>query len=331
MFLSIITPVYNGEEYLKECLDSLLRQDIHEDAYEIIIVDDGSTDKTAEIITECSKEHKNIRCFSQKHCGVSAARNLGLLEAQGDYVWFVDADDFIQDNSLCELQQLIKTVHCDQLTFGAYVFYDELSEDEKRQKELGLLRSNANMGTVTVWVSLFRRYFLLEAGLEFDEELSVSEDELFLYETQLKNPAQYSLPKVIYFWRKNSNSTTMGNKKVTLQKTMKSRICFIKRMECFYNNHQGNLSVCADNLMSNLWVYLYSAAGMDRQHRRTAIRDAKTNGLYPYRRPPECTLRKTYMSNRTDLLGKVFEFVGMHIHRRWGFATMRMFLQLRRK
>ncbi|MCC8085769.1 MAG: glycosyltransferase, partial [Clostridium sp.] len=95
--VSIIVAVYQGELYIKECLESLLLQDL--DDYEIICINDGSTDYTEMIILEMQKSFSKIRYIYQKNSGVSVARNKGLEQAAGDYVMFVDADDYLKNNS----------------------------------------------------------------------------------------------------------------------------------------------------------------------------------------------------------------------------------------
>ena len=96
--LSIVVPVYNAETYIKQCLDSLLEQDTEQEKYEIICINDGSTDDSLRILEEYAKKYDNIRLIDKQNEGVSVARNLGLEKACGKYVWFVDADDWIARN-----------------------------------------------------------------------------------------------------------------------------------------------------------------------------------------------------------------------------------------
>lgn len=97
VFLSIIVPIYNAEKYIEECLNSCLAQDIDSSDYEIVCVNDGSEDNSLDILKKYEKSH-NIVVVDQKNAGVSSARNKGLLSAKGDFVWFVDSDDFIRQN-----------------------------------------------------------------------------------------------------------------------------------------------------------------------------------------------------------------------------------------
>lgn len=105
MKLSIIIPYYNNGNYFKRCFDSLLQQELKSDEFEIIVVDDGSTEDTGRLLSYIEK-HDNIRYIRQENAGPGAARNRGLDVAQGEYVFFCDSDDFIAENVLGSLYQI---------------------------------------------------------------------------------------------------------------------------------------------------------------------------------------------------------------------------------
>ena len=111
--LSFIVPVYNVEPYLRKCVDSLLAQDYSD--YEIILVDDGSPDNCPQICDEYTTTHKNIQVIHQKNGGLSAARNTGLKAAKGEYVCFVDSDDYWESNVLGGLMVQIERDNLDVL------------------------------------------------------------------------------------------------------------------------------------------------------------------------------------------------------------------------
>ena len=106
--LSVIVPMYNVEKYLSLCLDSLFRTEGIDDT-EIILVDDGSTDKTCEIADKYSKEHGNITVLHKANEGPSAARNAGLAKASGEYVFFCDSDDEVDPALFGKILKLLKT------------------------------------------------------------------------------------------------------------------------------------------------------------------------------------------------------------------------------
>lgn len=115
MTLSIIVPIYNVAPYLRKCVDSLLEQDISD--YEIILVDDGSPDECPKICDEYATAYSNIQVIHQENAGLSAARNSGVAVAQGEYIWFVDSDDYVETNVLRELMEQIEQDTLDVLRF----------------------------------------------------------------------------------------------------------------------------------------------------------------------------------------------------------------------
>ena len=180
MFLSIIVPVYNGARYLGSCLDSLLEQDIED--YEILCVDDGSTDGSAGIADGYAQAHGNVRVIHQENAGVCAARNAGAAAARGDYIWFVDCDDLLAPNCLAALRAQALKTNCDRLTLGAYQFTYELTQEETAHAREGSLPSNAPWYDSVVWRSLLRRDFLTSHGLTFCHPgLTHGEDGLYMY------------------------------------------------------------------------------------------------------------------------------------------------------
>lgn len=118
MKLSIIVPVYNVEAFLKKCVDSLLAQDLPKEDYEVILVDDGSTDSSGALCDTLAAEHGNIRVIHQRNRGLSGARNAGIPVDSGDYVLFVDSDDFLCPNVLGTLVGLMESKELDILRFN---------------------------------------------------------------------------------------------------------------------------------------------------------------------------------------------------------------------
>lgn len=116
--LSVIVPVYNVEKYLCKCVDSLLNQDLLAEEYEIILVDDGSPDRCCQICDEYANSHDNIRAVHRENGGLSAARNSGVEEAKGQYVQFVDSDDYLEPNVLKALVEKMDTDGLDVLRFN---------------------------------------------------------------------------------------------------------------------------------------------------------------------------------------------------------------------
>ena len=203
MFLSFIVPVFNTEEYLAQCLDSLLAQDIAD--YEILCVDDGSTDDSAAILDAYAHSHSNLLVIHQPNSGVAAARNAGLSAARGKYIWFVDSDDLIRENVLSMLVRRLEETDCDLLEIGGYQFVRTLSDEEKAMGSQ--LPDNVPGPGSVVWRSLIRREFLQRHDLRFRHpELTHGEDGQFMYELSMENPRVASLDAPLYFYRLRSGS-----------------------------------------------------------------------------------------------------------------------------
>ena len=115
--ISIIVPIYGVEQYLRKCVDSLLNQDIPSSEYEIILVDDGSPDTCPQICDEYAAADENIRVVHRENGGLSAARNSGIEVAQGEYIMFVDSDDYIEPNVLKGLQLQVERDNLDVLRY----------------------------------------------------------------------------------------------------------------------------------------------------------------------------------------------------------------------
>lgn len=126
MNLSIIIPIYNVEKYLSDCLNSVINQKKSDLTYEIIIVNDGTPDNSLKIAEDYAKSHNNITIISQENQGLGGARNTGLKAASGDYVWFIDSDDWINLNSLLILEPFLK-LQLDAITFGAADFINNIT------------------------------------------------------------------------------------------------------------------------------------------------------------------------------------------------------------
>ena len=118
MRLSVIVPVYNVEPFLRKCVDSLLNQDLTEDEYEIVLVDDGSTDQCGAICDEYASRYPHVVAVHQPNGGLSAARNSGIDMARGNYVLFADSDDYLEPNVLKTLVSKVEAEDLDVLRFN---------------------------------------------------------------------------------------------------------------------------------------------------------------------------------------------------------------------
>ena len=132
ILLSVIVPVYNCEKYLDECLASLTRQGLNANEYEVLVVNDGSTDKSEKIALSYCEKYHNFYLLNQENQGVSAARNKGLESARGKYIAFVDSDDFVADNLYLSVVSLVEEKKIKCFYFGATTKKDELESFNRK-------------------------------------------------------------------------------------------------------------------------------------------------------------------------------------------------------
>lgn len=324
MFLSFIIPAYNAEAYLKECLESILHQDLSYDEYEIICVNDGSTDRSLGLLKEYEKAYDNIRVIDQENSGVSAARNIGLDTASGEYVWFVDADDFIGRNVLNMLKTILSGSLIDVAQLGAYPFQNEFSQSEKTAYEEGKLQPKSYANNVFVTRNIFKKTFLDEHQIRFYIELSYAEDKVLISQVLSRNPVVEQVKKVCYYYRYHTGSAMAKESSLAIDKLVSMRTFAIA---CFQESYEmapvSYKSVIADNLMSEVYRCFYMIAGLPSGQFKTVKRQLKSEGLFLIRRPKECTLRQSYLVDHSKISGKIFDFAYIHLPSNIGLVLMR--------
>lgn len=189
-------PIYNAERYLTECLTSLIRQTYT--ALQIILIDDGSTDGSAAIASAFARQDERIRLLRTPNQGQAAARNIGLEKATGEWVLFVDADDYLIPDCIARLTAAIG--HRDVLQYGyRYITDDGQPIYERIPYHSYLLTAP--------WSRLYRRAFLEQNGLRFPIG-HIYEDVRFSMLLWAAHPRQDLLPYVGYCYRRNAGSTT---------------------------------------------------------------------------------------------------------------------------
>lgn len=217
--ISIIIPVYNVAGYLERCLQSILCQDFV--SYEVILVDDGSTDESVAICDDYAEKDARFKAFHKKNGGVSSARNAGIELAKGRYVVFVDSDDALTEGALQSMMSAAGTSDVDFVT-GGFNIYDDESLSMTMAPSGTAVYSDMNLFLEEnlmdegqffrgPWAKMYRRNILVDNGLRFDESLSYAEDKLFVYSflNYADSAAAIGSPVYDYFRR---NGTLSGGK-----------------------------------------------------------------------------------------------------------------------
>ena len=184
--LSIIVPLYNSARFLPKCLNTLLNQDIRAEEYEILLINDGSPDNSEAVADGYATQYNNIRVFSKENSGTSSARNVGIRNASGTYLYFVDPDDYVLENSLSDILRIVEENNLDVLRFG-YTEVDEQGIPTKSCKHPeqpdysskvmdGFTFMKERLGTACfVWTYLFRTSLIQENQLFFDEKAYIDD------------------------------------------------------------------------------------------------------------------------------------------------------------
>lgn len=195
--LSIVLPVYNVENYIRPCVESIFCQGIDDDDFELIIVNDGSTDRSMEVIADIITMHSNITVINQENQSLSVARNNGIAKAKGKYVFMPDSDDLLVPNSLPYLLQNALSSKADLVVADFLMMTNDevehLSLDSVVQKDGEIVEQTGeelflydlDPRRCYVWRTLFRREFLIEQHLSFIPDI-YSQDVPYTHECYLK-------------------------------------------------------------------------------------------------------------------------------------------------
>ena len=185
--ISIIIPVYNAEKYISRCIESVICQTITE--WELILIDDGSEDNSASICDEYTKKDNRIRVIHTKNEGVSSARNKGLDVAKGEWITFIDADDWVEDNHLqcfklqfCENIDLCINSFVADLKYGVRPFIYQKFSTTNNMHSIDVFFTHLRQHSQFLWNKAFRKEYIEKNNIRFDTTLNLGEDNVFILE-----------------------------------------------------------------------------------------------------------------------------------------------------
>ncbi len=236
--LSVIVPVYNAEKYLAQCIDSIIDQD---GKFEIIAINDGSTDKSLNILQHYAEKYSNIKVITQKNQGVSASRNKGISEAKGDYIIFVDSDDWLEEDAFEQILKQLKKDSPDVLLTAYYDVYDkewvkntrgEVAANQVQEEAKFPIKKLDNLSLFSPFYSkeahsdlfysgtgvrgqVFRKKFIEEHNFTFPLKISLGEDDFFIYRSFLVNPLVSIIKTPLYNYRNRIDSLAKSKNVIT--------------------------------------------------------------------------------------------------------------------
>lgn len=225
--LSVIIPVYNTEKYLEKCVESVLKQSL--ESIEIILVDDESPDKSGELCDLLAKKHPNVKVIHKKNSGLGMARNSGIEIASGEYIAFLDSDDYVSSDYYQVLTNTCENNACDICYGNGYIFFDERNTEEvlySSSEELvegndqikkiapriiGTKPCEYDLLTGTSTFAVYRRKFLIRNDIRFISERSFISEDIWFNLTCFEVAKKICYAKTTgYFYRYNTNSLSRG-------------------------------------------------------------------------------------------------------------------------
>lgn len=245
MLLSIIVPIYNQERYLTRCLDSIYNQGLREDDFELLLINDGSTDRSMDIMLSYANNHSNIRIISKENEGVSATRNRGIKEAKGKYIYMPDSDDYLIANGLSYVINNFLNDDIDVLMFysqtvlpeklhtipqdiSGQIVYDGYGRD--------FIKHNFNFA---VWNLIIKTDFLKCGRIKDDkwfDERTTMEDTLFNINIAIQNPRYRVVNSNIYRYIINPSSEITSRNPKKIAQHIYSYQIILEELQCKINN-----------------------------------------------------------------------------------------------
>ena len=220
MKVSIIVPVYNAESVLHYCVDSILNQTFKD--YELILVDDGSTDGSGALCDEYALTNENVLVKHMENQGVSVARNTGIELAKGEYICFVDSDDYVEKDFLQEM--VGKAEEGFDFVLTAYQWVDDYNHNAfktviyKEKESYSVIDKNSLMDLSSLvllsqpWNKLFKRKIIIENNIRMPEDISLGEDTVFVYRylSSIINHKFLVINKLLYNYFSNSSDSLLN-------------------------------------------------------------------------------------------------------------------------
>lgn len=258
--VSIVIPAYNIEEYLGKCITSILNQSYKN--IQILIINDGSKDQTLKIAQQYSKQDSRIEIIDKQNEGVSIARNIGISLAKGEFIMFVDGDDWIEHNMVEQLLNIIISEKADYVG-GGFIFEDSNSK-RKRYSPSNFLKFSIEGNKIlssylsghriwsSVWGCIIRTKLLQDYRLHFQENLKYDEDCYFIMQLMSKAQKVVVIPDHFYHVTVRTSSVTRKSFHELTDKERPDYIGYLKENRCWstikYDYYAWNIRSCNHEL-----------------------------------------------------------------------------------
>lgn len=296
--ISFVVPVYNVEQYLERCLDSILGSSLTEEQYEVIIVNDGSTDNSAVIGQRYCDSYPNISMVTQENQGLSAARNTGIEHAKGDYLWFPDSDDYFDSTKLkVAYETLMKNPNLDVMVTCCNVIEGDTSRKSDYYPQFigktitGKEAILSGYEPSAVWVILYRKAFLKENSLSFYFGISHQDVEFNLRMMALAQNVLFT-DIVTYNYIKRLGSISVPKNR---EKTYFNYHCDLLVAESFAKFSQtlddkvlaNNILRRSNSLLAGILISTKKSSNpfIDREFKEQLLAEMEEHGCFPLHGP----------------------------------------------
>ena len=312
MLLSIIIPLYNSENYIVKCIDSCFQQGLQQDEFEVIIINDGSTDRSLKIIEEHFVSYYNLRVYTQKNLGQGAARNYGINKARGKYIMFLDSDDFYLPGTIKRILNIAELMSCEVLNFLMEVERSDGSIEVGYKypydfnkvysgKDL-LLDIGVTVGTVCS--SLYRRSFILKYGLFFPIDIK-HEDVYFSYlvYTRASKVIFSNIHCYFYHWNDSSTDRSIDAVKKKILEISDIQLAFYLKSMAEEDGICDKLACYLKKISNSILISLLVSIIKKKSllNRKELKKECLLRGLYP--------MSGATNSWKTTILQPVFNFL----------------------
>lgn len=323
LFLSIVIPAYNAEKYLQECLDSCLNQDFPSDQYEIICVNDGSTDSSLEILLNYEKKYNNVVVVNQDNQGASAARNKGIETAKAKYIWFVDADDYIPDGFLKELYEKYYCKDYDMVLFGAYAFTESLSADELKQLKNGNLRPNQAIQSIYITRRLIKKEYLELYNIHFHEKITYGEDSLFDYIIYANNPQVGVFEELGYFYRIHTGSLMRNKSYENKIRFIDSHIATAQIVKAYYDKEDKKRFRTIRYILDDVQIVFDAITDFHLDKAKEEIRKLQNIDVLPFKKHEGFNKKDIAITLYTNFMCCIYSILIRTSTNKIGFALLK--------
>lgn len=291
LLLTYIVPVYNTERYLDRCLNSIIAQGLLDDVYEVLVVDDGSTDSSRDQIAAFTLLHPQVHLIIQENAGVSAARNRALDQARGRYVQFVDSDDYLQDGMMARLLQRAVDEDLDVLQFNNLSVDPDgnvspaVNDEQTTPVMTGADFLRDHSLTPYVWRFLVKREYLDAHQWRFNTSLIVCEDGALIAEFMLAARRMASSADAPYCYVNRNDSAMHNPDKEHLKRRIFSQIDSATSIDATARSYEERsvqtvpISVTG---LRNVYLFFAMTRALTTGCVDAAVERMRQAGLYPF-------------------------------------------------